>query len=216
MPSGRCKGSRTRLRAWLLWSTLGRGRQGTFWRGRQAVRAQPGGLGSWHPVGDMPGTRALVCWSRETRFVLRCVCVRGQTADSELGDNLHYSQFSHFSFAPHRRRRVHPACEDTAHPPHTITTQHDTCHILTPISRATRPLARRLPSPHPSTCRPHATACVQPVPSASALALGPLPPSRGRGRDTRAARRGPGLHSLFTMYAPLWRLCRPLTKQMGL
>ena len=184
-----------------MWSTLGRGRQGTFWRGRQAVRAQPGGLGSWHPVGDMPGTRALVCWSRETRFVLRCVCVRGQTADSELGDNLRYSQFSHFSFAPHRRRRVHPACEDTPHTP----SPHNMTHVTSSHrSHARRGLWRGVSRPaltpvHAAhTPQPASSQSPRPRPSPSA----PCPPRAVvvETREPRGAARG------FIVYLPCRRL----------
>ena len=84
LPSAPCQvgAAKARGRAW------GRGSCGAHsvggarghWRGRQAARAQPGGLGPWHPVGDMPGTRARVCWSRETcvKRALFCdMCVRG-------------------------------------------------------------------------------------------------------------------------------------------
>ena len=161
------------------------------------MEGAPGGQGParWTrvlapPVGDMPGTRALVCWSRETRFVLRCVCVRGQTADSELGDNLHYSQFSHFSFAPHRRRRVHPSCEDTPHTP----SPHNMTHVTSSHrSHARRGLWRGV---SPALTPVHAAHTPQPASTASPLGLGPRPRppaplARSWSRhESRAARPG--------------------------
>lgn len=151
------------------------------------------GLGTLWEIRRMPGTRARVCWSRETRFVLRCVCVcvRGQTADSELGD------FTMFDTV----FTIYFSSDITTHPWHT----HDTSIIVTPAHAAHTPQPASSQSPRP-----------RPSPSAHASAPGYPPRARScswsrdtshetTGREPRPARRGPG-HFYCIVYFPCTRL----------